>query len=59
MQLCLFSQRWRAHRESYRPAGEPINPTPYEVAEEAVGQRWFWYRSQKPRTSNGIPRGLP
>jgi len=35
MQLCLFSQRWRERRESYRPAGEPINPSLYEVAELA------------------------
>jgi hypothetical protein len=35
MQLCLFSQRWRERRESYRPAGEPINPRLYEVAELA------------------------
>jgi hypothetical protein len=34
-QLCLFSQRWRDRRESYRPAGEPINPRLYEVAELA------------------------
>lgn len=33
MQLYLFCQRWRVHRESYRPAGEPINPRLYEVAE--------------------------
>ncbi len=32
MQLCLFSQRWRERRESYRPAGETINPRLYEVA---------------------------
>ena len=35
MQLCLFSQRWRERRESYRLAGEPINPRLYEVAELA------------------------
>ena len=35
MQLCLFSQRWRDRRESYRPVGEPINPRLYEVAELA------------------------
>ena len=35
MQLSLFSQRWRERRESYRPAGEPINPRLYEVAELA------------------------
>ena len=35
MQLCFFSQRWRDRRESYRPAGEPINPRLYEVAELA------------------------
>jgi hypothetical protein len=35
MQLCLFSQRWRDRRESYRPAGEPINPRLYEVGELA------------------------
>lgn len=28
----LFCQRWRDHRASYRPAGEPINPSDYEVA---------------------------
>ena len=33
MQLCLFSQRWRERRESYRPSGEPINTRLYEVAE--------------------------
>jgi hypothetical protein len=33
MQLFLFTQRWRERRESYRPAGEPINPRLYEVAE--------------------------
>lgn len=32
MQLCLFSQRWRERRESYRPAGETIIPRLYEVA---------------------------
>ena len=32
MQLCLFNQRWRERRESYRPAGEPINPRLYEIA---------------------------
>ena len=32
MQLCLFSQRWRERRESYRPAGETIAPRLYEVA---------------------------
>jgi len=35
MQLFLFSQRWRERRESYRPAGEPISPRLYEVAELA------------------------
>ncbi len=35
MQLFLFSQRWRERRESYRPTGEPINPSLYEVAELA------------------------
>jgi hypothetical protein len=35
MQLCLLSQRWRERRESYRPAGMPINPRLYEVAELA------------------------
>src|SRR6266536_6439087 len=35
MQLCLFSQRWRDRRESYRPTGEVINPRLYEVAELA------------------------
>ena len=35
MQLCLFSQRRRERRESYRPAGEPINSRLYEVAELA------------------------
>jgi hypothetical protein len=35
MQLYLFSQRWRERRESYRPAGEPINPRLYEVADLA------------------------
>jgi hypothetical protein len=29
----LFSQRRRERRESYRPAGEPIKPRLYEVAE--------------------------
>lgn len=32
MQLSLFSQRWRDRRESYTPAGEPIDPRFYEVA---------------------------
>src|SRR5262245_53575290 len=32
MQLCLFNQRWRERRESYRPAGEPINLRHYEIA---------------------------
>ncbi len=27
-----LNQRWRHHRSSYRPAGEPINPRHYEVA---------------------------
>jgi hypothetical protein len=27
------TQRWRDRRDSYRPAGEPIAPTEYEVAE--------------------------
>ena len=35
MQLPLFNQRWRLRRDSYRPAGEPINPRLYEVAELA------------------------
>ena len=35
MQLCLFSQRWRERRESYRAAGEPINARLCEVAELA------------------------
>src|SRR6266508_266575 len=35
MQLCLFSQRWRDRRESYRPTGEVINPRLYEIAELA------------------------
>ena len=35
MQLSLFNQRWRLRRDSYRPAGEPINPRLYEVAEVA------------------------
>ena len=38
MQLPLFNQRWRLRRDSYRPAGEPINPRLYEVA-ELVGDR--------------------
>ena len=38
MQLSLFNQRWRLRRDSYRPAGEPINPRLYEVA-ELVGDR--------------------
>jgi len=40
MQLCLFSQRWRDRRESYRPAEEPINPRLYEVAGRR--KRSFW-----------------
>jgi hypothetical protein len=36
MQLCLFNQRWRERRESYRPAGEPINPRLYEIARLAA-----------------------
>ena len=35
VQLPLFNQRWRLRRDSYRPAGEPINPRLYEVAELA------------------------
>ena len=35
MQLPLFNQRWRLRRDSYRPAGEPINPRLSEVAELA------------------------
>jgi hypothetical protein len=35
MQLTLFNQRWRDRRDSYRPAGEPIDTTLYEVAELA------------------------
>ena len=35
MQLPLFNQRWRLRRDSYRPAGEPIDPRLYEVAELA------------------------
>src|ERR1051325_6901437 len=35
MQLPLFNQRWRLRRDSYRPAGEPINPRLYDVAELA------------------------
>lgn len=33
VQMPLFGhcQRWRNRRESYRPAGEPINPSHYEV----------------------------
>ena len=38
IQLSLFNQRWRLRRDSYRPAGEPINPRLYEVA-ELVGDR--------------------
>lgn len=30
-----MNQRWRAHRSSYRPAGEPIQTHAYEVAEIA------------------------
>lgn len=30
-QLPLFAQRWRLHRASYRPAGEPIDPRCYGV----------------------------
>jgi hypothetical protein len=35
MQFALpftVTQRWRHHRASYRPAGEPIDPTHYEIA---------------------------
>jgi hypothetical protein len=32
MQPQIFCQRWRARRDSYRPAGETINTTCYEVA---------------------------
>ena len=35
MQMPLFNQRWRLRRDSYRPAGEPINTRLYEVAELA------------------------
>ena len=38
IQLSLFNQRWRLRRDSYRPAGEPINPRLYEAA-ELVGDR--------------------
>ena len=34
-QLFLFNQRWRLRRDSYRPAGEPLNPRLHEVAEVA------------------------
>ena len=34
--LSLFSQCWRERRESYRPAGEPINPRLNKVAELAA-----------------------
>ena len=30
--ITKHTQRWRDHRASYRPAGEPIDPTRYEVA---------------------------
>jgi len=32
MQPSLFCQRWRDHRSTYRPTGEPINTHEYEVA---------------------------
>jgi hypothetical protein len=32
-QIALFTQRWRERRETYRPAGEPIDTRKYEVAE--------------------------
>ena len=35
--MTLLCQRWRERRESYRPAGEPIDPTRYGV--EVVGER--------------------
>jgi hypothetical protein len=31
--MTTWNQRWRAHRDSYRPAGEVIDPRAYEVAE--------------------------
>lgn len=33
--IAPVTQRWREHRSSYRPAGEPINTSAYEVAELA------------------------
>jgi hypothetical protein len=30
--VCSVTQRWRAHRDSYRPAGETIETSRYEVA---------------------------
>ena len=33
--LTVHTQRWRAHRSSYRPAGEPIDTTRFEVAKIA------------------------
>lgn len=31
--IVTFCQRWREHRDSYRPAGEPIRTREYEIAE--------------------------
>lgn len=35
MSLPLFAQRWRDRRDSYRPAGEVIDPRQFDVAEIA------------------------
>ena len=55
MQLCLFSQRWRERRESYRPAGEPINPRLYEVAELAGELRGIPYVWSERRSETNFP----
>lgn len=36
-QLALFGQRWRERRASYRPAGEPFDPSRYAV--EPIAER--------------------
>lgn len=40
--MTLLCQRWREHRESYRPAGEPIDPSRYgvEIVEKTDAKRF-------------------
>ena len=56
VQLSLFNQRWRLRRDSYRPAGEPINPRLYEVA-ELVGDREA-KAFIVTQSNSGVTRGL-